>query len=221
MSRLSTKFPKSAGKSRAVASSLMGQNTLSFSTKGLLAPPNFKGHFLIAMPQMDGDVFHKTVTFVCEHNAEGAMGIVINRPLDLMLEAVFRQVDIDLSVDSLRKTHVYFGGPVQPDRGFVLHRPIGDWSSTLQITPEIGLTTSKDILQAVGTGSGPQDILLTLGYAGWDAGQLEKEIAHNSWLTVEADPSILFDIPIENRLEAAMSLVGVNFMNLMGVAGHD
>lgn len=181
---------------------------------------NFTHNFLIAMPSLGESVFGKTVTYVCEHNEHGALGIVVNRPLDIKLETLFEQVDIKLDVESIRSSPVYFGGPVQTDRGFVLHRPLGGWSSTLKVTDEIGLTTSKDILQAVSAGRGPDDILMTLGYAGWSAGQLESEIAQNAWLTVEADPSIMFDLPIEQRLEAAMGLIGANFANLMDVAGH-
>ncbi|MBL8379699.1 MAG: YqgE/AlgH family protein [Burkholderiales bacterium] len=181
---------------------------------------NFTNHFLIAMPSLGESVFGKTVTFVCEHNDQGALGIVVNRPLDIKLETLFEQVDIKLEIESMRASPVYFGGPVQTDRGFVLHRPLGGWSSTLKVTEEIGLTTSKDILQAVGTGEGPGDIIMSLGYAGWSAGQLETEVAQNAWLTVAADPQIMFSLPVEQRLEAAMGLIGANFANLMDTAGH-
>ena len=184
------------------------------------AVPNFTHHFLIAMPSLGESVFGKTVTYVCEHNAQGALGIVINRPLELKLETLFDQVDIKLEIEVLKAAPVFFGGPVQTDRGFVLHRPLGAWSSTLKVTSEIGLTTSKDILQAVSSGAGPVNMIMSLGYAGWSAGQLEAEIAQNAWLTVEADPSVMFDLPVEARLEAAMALIGANFANLMDVAGH-
>ena len=182
--------------------------------------PNFTHHFLIAMPSLGESVFGKTVTYVCEHNDQGALGIVVNRPLELKLEALFEQVDIKLNIDRLKTAPVYFGGPVQTDRGFVLHRPLGEWSSTLKVTGDIGLTTSKDILQAVSIGDGPVNMIMSLGYAGWSAGQLEAEIAQNAWLTVEADPAVMFDLPVEARLEAAMGLIGANFANLMDVAGH-
>jgi putative transcriptional regulator len=182
--------------------------------------PNFTGHFLIAMPSLGESVFGKTVTYVCEHNDQGALGVVVNRKLDLELATLFEQVDLKLDIETLKASPVYFGGPVQTDRGFVLHRPLGGWSSTLKVTEDIGLTTSKDILQAVSEGIGPHDMLMTLGYAGWSAGQLESEIAQNAWLTVEADPAVMFDLPIEERLEAAMRLIGANFANLMDVAGH-
>ncbi len=189
----------------------------SFASGGA---PNFTHHFLIAMPSLGESVFGKTVTYVCEHNEQGALGIVVNRPLELNLEALFEQVDIKLEIEVLKGSPVYFGGPVQTDRGFVLHRPLGDWSSTLKVTSEIGLTTSKDILQAVSSGVGPANMIMSLGYAGWSAGQLEAEIAQNAWLTVEADPSVMFDLPVEARLEAAMALIGASFANLMDVAGH-
>ena len=184
------------------------------------AAPNFTHHFLIAMQSLGESVFGKTVTYVCEHNEQGALGIVINRPLELKLEDLFEQVDIKLDIDVLKAAPVYFGGPVQTDRGFVLHRPLGDWSSTLKVTSEIGLTTSKDILQAVSNGDGPANMIMSLGYAGWSAGQLEAEIAQNAWLIVEADPAVMFDLPVEGRLEAAMGLIGATFANLMDVAGH-
>ncbi len=172
------------------------------------------------MPSLGESVFGKTVTYVCEHNAHGALGIVINRPLDIKLETLFEQVDLSLEVEALKAAPVFFGGPVQTDRGFVLHRPLGAWSSTLRVTSEIGLTTSKDILQAVGHGTGPANMIMSLGYAGWSAGQLEAEVAQNAWLTVEADPAVMFDLPVEQRLEAAMRLIGATFANLMDVAGH-
>ena len=192
----------------------------SGKTQPASGAPNFTDHFLIAMPSLGESVFGKTVTYVCEHNDQGALGIVVNRPLDITLETLFSQVDIKLEIESMKGSPVYFGGPVQTDRGFVLHRPLGGWSSTLKVTDEIGLTTSKDILQAVGLGEGPDDIIMTLGYAGWSAGQLESEIAQNAWLTVAADPQVMFALPVEQRLEAAMRLIGANFANLMDVAGH-
>jgi putative transcriptional regulator len=185
-----------------------------------LDAPNFTHHFLIAMPGLEESVFDKTVTYICEHNEKGALGIVINRPLELKLEALFEQIDLKLNIESMRASPVFFGGPVQTDRGFVLHRPLGGWSSTLKVTSEIGLTTSKDILQAVGNGEGPSDIIMSLGYAGWSAGQLESEIAQNAWLTVAADESVLFDLPVEARMAAAMKLIGADFASLVGVAGH-
>jgi len=159
-------------------------------------------HFLIAMPNM------------------GALGIVVNKPIDMTLSALFEQINIPLGDSELRETRVHYGGPVQIDRGFVLHRPLGSWQSTLAISDELGLTTSKDILEAVGHGNGPANVLVTLGYAGWSADQLEQEIAQNAWLTVAADAAVLFAEPPELRLPAAMKLLGIDFSRLSDAVGH-
>jgi putative transcriptional regulator len=157
---------------------------------------------------------------VCEHNKDGALGIVINRPIDMKLSALFEQINVPLADRALREAPVHFGGPVQLDRGFVLHRPLGNWQSTLAIGDDMGLTTSKDVLEAVGRGDGPTDVFVSLGYAGWEAGQLESEIAQNAWLTVEADAAVLFDIPPERRLPAAMQLLGIDLAQLSEDVGH-
>lgn len=176
--------------------------------------------FLIAMPAMVDPYFAKTLVFVCEHNDQGALGIIVNRPLDMALGTLFEKVDLPLTSDNFAELPVYFGGPVQTDRGFVLHRPLGNWQSTLPVSAEIGLTSSRDILQSIGRDGVPSDLLVTLGYAGWSAGQLENEIAQNAWLTVAAKPSILFEMPYEDRLLAAMQMLGISFTNLSDVAGH-
>ena len=181
---------------------------------------NFTDHFLIAMPGMVDPHFAHTLTYVCEHSDEGALGIVVNKPIDMKLAALFEQIEIALPDPELRDAPVHFGGPVQVDRGFVLHRPLGNWQSTLAISDDLGLTTSKDVLEALGRGDGPRDVLVSLGYAGWSAGQLEQEIAQNAWLTVAADPNVLFDTPIEARLPAAMKLLGIEFSRLSEHAGH-
>ena len=181
---------------------------------------NLTHHFLIAMPAMSDPHFAHTLTYVCEHNPEGALGIVINKPIDMTLSALFEQIDIPLSDLALRQSPVHFGGPVQIDRGFVLHRPLGNWQSTLAISDDMGLTTSKDVLEAVGRGEGPKDMFISLGYAGGSAGQLEQELAQNAWLTVEADPDVLFDLPPEGRLPAAMRLLGIDFSRLSDDVGH-
>ena len=181
---------------------------------------NLTNHFLIAMPTMTDPHFAHTLTYVCEHNPEGALGIVINKPIEMTLSALFEQIEIALPDPDLRETPVHFGGPVQVDRGFVLHRPLGNWQSTLAISDGMGLTTSKDVLEAVGRGEGPQDMFISLGYAGWSAGQLEQELAQNAWLTVEADPSVLFELPAEGRLPAAMRLLGIDFSRLSDNVGH-
>ena len=181
-------------------------------------------HFLIAMPAMTDPNFSRTLTYVCEHNAEGAIGIIINRPMDMTLASLFDRDSIDLEEGEPQQRFgalpVYFGGPVQTDRGFVLHRPGGTWQSTLLVNADMALTSSRDILQMMGRAGEPADVLVSLGYAGWSAGQLEWELAQNAWLTVEAAPAVIFDLPPEERLPAAMQLLGVDFANLSEVAGH-
>lgn len=181
---------------------------------------NLTNQFLIAMPNMADPYFSKSLTYICEHNEQGALGIVINRPIDLTLSTLLDQIDIPLTHAEIGDMPVHFGGPVQMDRGFVLHRPLGDWQSTLQVNDEMGLTTSKDILQAVAEGTGPSQFFLTLGYAGWSPGQLEHELSLNAWLSVAADTSLIFDTPIEARFEAAMHLLGIDAINLSEDVGH-
>ena len=180
---------------------------------------NLTSHFLIAMPAMADPNFSRTLTFICEHNERGALGIVVNRPIDVTLEALFKQVDIDLGDSPLVAQPVFFGGPVQFDHGFVLHRPVGAWKSTLPVG-EIGLTTSRDILEAMAAGAGPREQLVALGYAGWAPGQLEDEIQRNGWLTVRASTDLIFRTPPESRYEAAMHALGISAANLSEDAGH-
>jgi len=180
---------------------------------------NLTSHFLIAMPAMSDPNFSRTLTFICEHNERGALGIVVNRPIEVTLASLFRQVEIAAPVSPLAEQPVFYGGPVQFDHGFVLHRPVGAWKSTLPVG-EIGLTTSRDILEAMSNGQGPRQHLVALGYAGWAPGQLEDEILRNGWLTVEADIDLIFDVPPEARYEAAMHALGVNTANLSEEAGH-
>jgi putative transcriptional regulator len=181
---------------------------------------NLTQHFLIAMPAMVDPHFARSLTFVCEHNDQGALGIVVNRPIDMNLHSLLEQVDIAPDNERFKAVPVHFGGPVQVDRGFVLHTPVGKWQSTLAVGAELGLTTSKDILEAVSRGEGPAQILVTLGYAGWAPGQLEHELAQNAWLTVPAQSQVIFDLPAEERLAAAMGLLGVDYAKLSEVAGH-
>lgn len=181
---------------------------------------NLTQHFLIAMPNMVDPHFARTLTFICEHNEQGALGVVVNRPIDMTLEALLEQINIPLDSSAFKSIPIHFGGPVQVDRGFVLHTPLGEWQSTLAVGSDIGLTTSKDILQAVARGEGPRQILVTLGYAGWAPGQLEHELSQNAWLTVQAKPEVIFDMPSEERLPAAMSLLGVDYASLSEQAGH-
>lgn len=181
---------------------------------------NLTNHFLIAMPGMADPYFSRTLTLICEHSEKGAIGLVINRPIDVTLGSLFEQVDIALKDEALRMENVFFGGPVLIDRGFVLHQPLAEWNSTLKIDDDTGLTTSKDILEAMAAGNGPSRMMVTLGYAGWAPGQLEDEIKRNGWLTVEANTNLIFDLPAEERLAAAMNLLGLNFGNFSDVAGH-
>jgi len=181
---------------------------------------NLSNHFLIAMPAMADPFFAKSLTYVCEHNEQGALGIVVNRPINLTLSELFAQIQLPLNPAELQDMPVHFGGPVQTDRGFVLHEPTGQWQSTLSISDKIGLTTSKDILQAVGEGQGPHNLLVTLGYAGWSQGQLEDELSQNAWLTVAASEQILFRMSPEERLPAALALLGVDYASLSEDAGH-
>lgn len=183
-------------------------------------------HFLIAMPGMADPRFSKTLTFICEHNAQGAVGVVVNRPIELTVATLLEQVNIALPARPtpngalLRETNVLFGGPVLTDRGFVLHQPLGDWNSTLKVNNETGLTTSKDILEAIAEGDGPRHVLVTLGYAGWGPGQLEDELGRNGWLSVKADTRLMFDLPPKARLAAAMGMLGLNYGNLSDSVGH-
>ena len=179
-------------------------------------------HFLIAMPGMADPHFSKTLTYICEHTPQGAIGLIVNKPIDVTLANLFDQVEITLPSANirLRETNVLFGGPVLMNRGFVLHQPLGDWNSTLRVNENTGLTTSKDILEAIGAGDGPTRILVTLGYAGWGPGQLEDEISRNGWLSVAANTDLMFTLPSEARLTAAMGMLGLNYANLSDTAGH-
>lgn len=172
-------------------------------------------------------VFGGTVVYLCEHNAEGALGVIINKVTDLTMDVLLERIDLKLEIapgsekgEPIDKQPVVFGGPVQVERGFVLHSPHGPFSSMMMVSDEVALTTSKDVLEAVAVGRGPHRLLVTLGCAGWSAGQLEQEIVDNGWLTVRADPSIIFDLPLEQRFTAAMKLLGVDPAMLAGVAGH-
>ncbi|MBT0959737.1 YqgE/AlgH family protein [Denitromonas iodatirespirans] len=189
--------------------------------RGVTTPDmNLTHHFLIAMPSMADTNFARTLTYIAEHNEGGALGVIVNRPIDMSLAMLFERVDMALENERYAQQPVYFGGPVQTDRGFVLHRPAGEWSATLKVNEQVGLTSSKDILQAMTLDGFDLDVLVTLGYAGWDAGQLEQELAENAWLTAPADLGIVFDLPAEERFAAAMQLLGIDFANLSESAGH-
>ncbi len=176
--------------------------------------------FLIAMPTLADPNFFQTVTYISEHNASGALGLVINRPLNLTLEQLLDHLQIATARFDLAKMPIYSGGPVQPEQGFVLHSPVGHWGATLRVTDHIGITTSRDILQAVADGQGPDHLLVTLGYAGWGPGQLERELAENSWLSSPVNFDVLFHTPSEQRWLAAAALLGIDLNLLSTDAGH-
>jgi len=176
--------------------------------------------FLIAMPSMVDPNFDRTVVYVCEHSEKGAMGVVINRPMELTLARLFDKIDLRLEIAPWADEPVLYGGPVQTERGFVLHAPAGNYGSTLTVAEDIGLTTSKDVLEALAGGKGPERLLVTLGYSGWAAGQLERELAHNGWLNVAADARVIFETPLTDRFDAALQLLGVNPLHLTGQSGH-
>jgi len=176
--------------------------------------------FLIAMPSLQDPHFHRTVTYLCAHNNEGAMGIVINRPLDLNLAEVLGHMAIDVDNEDVNDMMVLQGGPVQRDRGFVIHEPAGEWDAVLAVGTEIGVATSRDILTAVAHGNGPDRAVVALGYAGWGAGQLEREVQQNAWLSGPADSSIIFDLPYDERYASAARLLGVELDRLSGEVGH-
>lgn len=171
-------------------------------------------HFLIAMPTLIDSFFYRSVIYICEHNEEGAMGLIINRPTQIMLDELFAHLEIDNTSPITKTTAVLFGGPVQKEQGMIIHDSPHEWLSTKMLSDELYLTTSIDILETVGTSAGPDNYLITLGYAGWEIGQLEQELADNSWLAVQADKNILFNTPVDQRWLVAGKLLGVD-MNLM------
>jgi putative transcriptional regulator len=191
------------------------------------APVNFTNQFLIAMPSVREGAFAGTVIYLCEHTEKGALGLVINKPIDIKLKNLFEKVELSLDREDLAETPVYFGGPVQTERGFVLHERLGGeegegghYNSSLQIPGGLEMTTSKDVLEALSSGAGPKKILVTLGYSGWGAGQLEDEMSRNGWINVVAEPGIIFDTPVEQRYDKALSLLGIDANMLSQEAGH-
>jgi putative transcriptional regulator len=194
-------------------------------------PPsiNLTHHFLIAMPGVEDEAFAKSVIYLCEHSERGALGLVINKPSDINIKNLFDKVELPLRRDDLTDTPVFHGGPVQTERGFVLHEPVAAlgqraeeavYASTMTIPGGLEMTTSKDVLEALSTGAGPRRVLVSLGYSAWGEGQLESELAENSWLTVGADPSVIFDTPVEQRYARALKLLGLESWMLMPEAGH-
>jgi putative transcriptional regulator len=181
---------------------------------------SLKNQLLIAMPSLEDPNFSRTVTYICEHGEHGAMGIVLNRPTNLQLADVLQHMDIEGGLGDAGTQIVFLGGPVEEERGFVLHTHTEPWDSTLAVNNNISITTSRDILEAMARGDGPSLTLVALGYAGWGAGQLERELQENAWLSGPADQSILFELPAEQRWEAAARLLGVDVNLLSSEAGH-
>jgi putative transcriptional regulator len=185
-----------------------------------MEPTNLTNHFLIAMPGLNDINFSRSVTYICEHNQNGTLGITINRPADLRLDELLKQLHIEAATPDIANRTVYIGGPVQQDRGFILHSPNGVWDSSLRITDSISVTTSRDILNSIARGDGPDDCIIALGYSGWAPGQLESEMSANSWLSCPATEDILFHTPVEQRWDAAAKLLGIDLRLLSHDAGH-
>lgn len=179
------------------------------------------GHFLIAMPNLQDPEFFRSVTYVCEHDAEGAFGVIINHELDVNIADIFEELELEcLENNPHRDRKILTGGPVDIERGLVLHKPVGSWQSTLGQNKELGITSSLDILTAIGKNQGPEKFIMILGYAGWDAGQLEQEMAANVWLSRPADDGIIFDTPVSQRWETAAKTMGVDMQWLSNDIGH-
>ena len=192
-------------------------------------PINLTNHFLIAMPGMEDDTFSRSVVYVCEHSERGALGLIINKPGDIKLAELFEKVDLPLARQELGVQSVFHGGPLQTERGFVLHDPVlaeglepdqSVYAATLTVPGGLEMTTSKDVLEALSFGGGPRRVLVTLGYSSWGEGQLESEIARNSWLTVDADASVVFDAPVAERYDLALRLLGLEAWMLSPEAGR-
>ena len=196
-------------------------DTLADSAIHDLSKNSLENHFLIAMPSLHDPFFRRSVTYICEHSADGAMGLVINNPIDINVGDLLKKIDIDSDKLVPQSNNMVFsGGPVQTDRGFVLHSPQPGWSSSLQLSNDLMVTTSKDILQAIANNDAPEHYLIALGYSGWTAGQLEKELAENSWLTIPASKELLFDTEPSLRWEKAAQILGVNMQQISGDIGH-
>ena len=189
-------------------------------------PINFTHHFLIAMPGLEDQMFAKSVIYMCEHSERGALGLMINKPSDINLKKLFEKVELPLHREDLTQAPVFQGGPVQTERGFVLHESVvlpgneSVYASTMTIPGGLEMTTSKDVLEALSTGYGPRKVFISLGYSSWGQGQLESEISDNSWLTVAADPAVIFDTPVEQRYDKALLLLGLQSWMLSPEAGH-
>ena len=177
-------------------------------------------HFIIAMPGLMDENFNQAVTYICEHDENGTFGIIINRESDITLDNIMQQMHIPYHPDETQPEPVFTGGPVQANRGFILHRPTGNWDSSLIINDSVALTTSRDILEAIAANRGPDDNIIALGYAGWGPGQLEQEMAANTWLSCPAEQQIIFDTPVKDRWQAAAKLIGVDLNLMSSDTGH-
>jgi len=186
----------------------------------MLATTMLTNHFLIAMPSMRDPSFKRGVAFLCQHGEDGAMGLLVNRLSEYRLGDVLAQMNLSSTIAEVADSPVLIGGPVQPERGFVLHSPHGQWESSFKISDSICVTTSRDILAAIAEGRGPERAIVTLGYSGWGAGQIESELKDNAWLTADANEQILYETPIEQRWDAAAALVGVTIASLTSYSGH-
>jgi putative transcriptional regulator len=175
---------------------------------------------LIAMPAMGDPNFAHTVALICDHSSRGALGLILNKPLPMLMGEIFEQLEITIPQGPLSERQVLRGGPMQTDRGFVVHRAGGQWDSTLKVSDSIHVTTSRDILAAMARGEGPGEAVVALGYAGWDGGQLEDEIRANAWLSAPVDSGIIFDMPFESRWEAAGRLLGVDLSRISSISGN-
>lgn len=193
---------------------------MSMNTELSSEPSSLSNHFLMAMPNMADPNFDGALVLIAEHSSDGAMGLVVNRLMPFDLGSLFERIDLNRPASGLAEQSVLFGGPVQSDRGFVLHRPTGQWHASINISGSLTLTSSRDVLEAVASHKGPDEVLVALGYAGWGPGQLESELSQNAWLTVAADPSVLFETPGGERLARAFNLLGVDPAFLHGAAGH-
>ena len=177
--------------------------------------------FLIAMPNLQDPTFHQTVMYICQHDASGAIGIIINRPMQsVKLKEIFEQIGITSNNTVANELPVLFGGPVQQERGFILHTTQGEWNSSLELADRISVTTSKDILEAIANDKGPEQVIIALGYAGWSAGQLENEIKENTWILAPVNKDIIFDLPFSERWQAAAALIGVDIRSISDATGH-
>ena len=181
---------------------------------------NLVDHFLVAMPAMGDPTFSGTVVFIAEHSEEGALGLIINRPLDLPLKGLYERLNLPLPDKTLAQQLVLKGGPVNHDHGYVIHKPIGNYIATVAISNDVGMTKSRDVLEATSRGEGPEQMIVCLGYAGWSAGQLEEELSANAWLTVPAATDLIFDAPLEERFHRAFGLLGIDPAFMSATAGH-